>query len=364
MKNLAVFSLFVSWSFMVSGQRPQPGYKVLTGKIGETSATLHFHISGEKITSWLWFGNMRMPMQCYALYLPAKDSLTINAIVNPLSVTLSGIYKPGEFRGTITLEKEGNKPKNSTFNLLAFNDTPFTRFSYNTQNAQLIMPVQFKNESTGSCFFGSVWPEQLSNKPLEFSLKKSINLLMGNSGAVKEISALLVSAKNKFVSGWNNDNAKMKSSDAKDMGLSLSREEEHIISVMYEDRHVISLADYNYSFTGGAHGNYITSIVNIDKQSGAVIMLKDILTAEGIKALPQILEAVLRMQYGLDKNKTLEENGIFVKKMEPSKNFYFTNGNLGFIYSPYEIMAFSYGEPNLFIPASAIARWVKPAFRQ
>jgi hypothetical protein len=303
-------------------------------------------------------------MSGFADYNPAKDSLTINANTNPLRLTLSGIYKNNEFTGLSALEKESGQGKTSPFKLTATNDTVYATFSVVSQTARLKMPAKLLNESTGNYFSSVVWPSNIGNKKLDASLKRNISLLLNSKSADKDAAAILLAEKNKFVNEWNRANAKLKVSETKVMGLSLSQDVQQTIGVMYEDSRVITLAGFNYSYSGGAHGNYVTTVVNIDKRTGAKVKLSDILTPEGIQALPKILEAAVRTQYSFDKTKTLEENGLFVKKITPSDNFYIAKGNLGFIYSTYSILAYSYGEPNLLIPASAIEKYIKPSYKK
>jgi len=339
-------------------------YKVLTGKIGEMNATLHLHTAGEKVSGYLWFAKSPMPMQCYAEYKPLKDSLVISANANPLTVILTGKLTGNDFAGSARLEKENNAAKESTFKLQVDSGHAYSPFDYVYVNGAATMPAKLKNESTAEYFSAVIWPKPLAVKPLEATLKSVINKAFDNKGPLKEPGSILPVKKNSFITSWKNSAAKLTTAEARDMGLSYSQQTEHTVNVMYEDDRIITLADFLFEYTGGAHGNNITSTTNIDKRTGTILKLKDVLTDEGIRILPALLDAVVRQQYTLDKTKTLEENGLFVKAMAPSDNFYIANGSVGFYYAPYQIMAFAYGEPNLFIPASALVKYIKPAYQK
>lgn len=356
--------LFLVTSLASYAQKETSYYRVLSGKAGELKATLHMHVSGIKITNYLWLENYAIPIHCFTEYKRSCDSLTITENMHSVSITLSGVYKGTGYTGICSLQIDSNNADKTVFTLKEVNDSLFIPFSYFTQEATLAMPGNLQNESSGNFFYGCIWPLKSNNRKLDAALQSTINKLFGNKGAVTDAITLVNTSKTKFSNKWNHAMALIKPDDAKLLGLSLSAEEEYTIAVMYEDERVISLAGFNYVFTGGAHGNYITSIKNINKKTGKVLQLTDVLTTQGINALPKILEAIVRTQYNLDKDKTLEENGLFVKTIKPSNNFYITNGNLGFIYSPYSLMPYAYGEPNLFITAPVINKYLKSAYKK
>jgi hypothetical protein len=343
-------------------QVPASSYKVYTGRVGEVEATLHLTQAGKKVGGWIWFNRTPRPMPIYSDGL-GSDSLTVSAAASPINVTLTGILSATGFAGRSELQKEGSPSKNAGFTLKLSADTTFTPFDFVFAEGKAEMPPKAENESTAEYFAASIWPKPTLSKAFGKTIKTVVNKELENKGAPLEPGKIFVTDKNKFLAGWKVDMAKLSPKDAKEMGQSNSQQIENKVEVMYEDSRLISLSHYNYVFSGGAHGNYGTSIINIDKRTGAIIKLKDVLTDEGIKAMPKILEAVIRQQYGLDKNKTLEQNSLFVKTMAPSDNFYITNGNIGFLYMPYAIMAYVYGEPNIYIPASMVAKYVKPAFK-
>jgi hypothetical protein len=369
MKSIFIAIALMLTCFYASAQTPISAYKVLQGKIGGMNATLHLYLAGGKAGGYLWFAQTPRPMQCYASFNKTKDSLQISAHSNPTSITLNGKLTPSDFAGESMLETEDNSSasqvsnaKKSVFSLRTVT-AGFTPFDYVFTSGSARMPAKLKNESTAEYDAATIWPKPSSNSTLANAIKKYVNQEFNNKGAIKEPGKIFVTAKNNFLNEWKNEMNKMTAAEAKDMGLSLSRQTDEAINVVYEDAKVITLSHYSYEYTGGAHGNYVSALQTFNKKTGAVVKLTDVLTKEGIAKLPQLLEAAVRMQYGLEKNKSLEQNGLFVKRMEPSDNFYIANNAIGFIYSTYEIFSYAYGEPNVFIPASAIGMHIKAPYK-
>jgi Deacetylase PdaC len=116
--------------------------------------------------------------------------------------------------------------------------------------------------------------------------------------AVTEPGKWLANEKNKFVISWKKENSRLSPKEASEMGLSLSVQQENRVMIMYENERYITLAYYNYTFSGGAHGNYGTALSTLDKRGGRKLQLSDVVSAAGIKALPAVLEQVARLQYG------------------------------------------------------------------
>jgi hypothetical protein len=340
-----------------------PGwYKTFTGKIGNLNAVIHLIKSSKDYYGYVWFDQNQWPMPLYSGEPVSKsDSISISASSGPLTITLTGVLLGNNFSGKSILQKENSGSKSAGFQLQATADKTFTTFIflYSMGSGKLLPKI--KNESTCDYYSGVVWPEE--NNLLDASLKKEIREMLGMKTA-SDPKIWLENEKNKFIGTWLKENSKLSPKDASEMGLSLSVEEQSRIMVMYENEHIITLANYGYSFSGGAHGNYATSTINLEKQTGKKLLLSDVLNAEGVKALPMFLDRVARLQYGITNNKSLKENNFFVEKIEPSKEFYVTSASIGFIYPPYAIKSFAEGEINLSVPFTALKAYLQPAFKK
>lgn len=109
---------------------------------------------------------------------------------------------------------------------------------------------------------------------------------------------------------------------------------------------------YSTYLPGAAHGMYGTRYINYDLARGAVITLSDIFTADGIRALPQIIAAAarnLRAAIGRTEIDALPAHG----------NFYITpDATVVFAYSPYEVASYAQGEIQIPIPAYLLAEYL------
>ena len=187
--------------------------------------------------------------------------------------------------------------------------------------------------------------------------------MLNMPATVTEPGKWLMNSVKKSATAWKKENSKLSPNDLSDMGLSLSVQEETRVMVMYENEYYITLANYTFSYSGGAHGNYGTSLATINKLNGQQMKLSDVLNITGIKMLPVILEKVARLQYAIKNNLPLDQNDFLVKKIEPSKNFYITSSGIGFLYAPYEIKSFADGDVNLLIPFTVLTTYLQPNFK-
>lgn len=112
---------------------------------------------------------------------------------------------------------------------------------------------------------------------------------------------------------------------------------------------IVSFSVFNYSFSGGAHGLFATTYINIDVDKKSIITLDKLMT----KANQTKAKALLWDAYLLES--PVDENG----KREPftakadfdiSNQFYFTNDGIVFSYAPYELGPFADGEKTLTLP--------------
>lgn len=107
------------------------------------------------------------------------------------------------------------------------------------------------------------------------------------------------------------------------------------------------------SYTGGAHGSYMESYLNVDRATGHVISLSDI-CAPGQE--PQLIDAIVKQfltDYKCDSLKQLqEEHMIFLLCDEPvvASQFYFSETGVTFVYNEYEIAPYSEGVITTTVP--------------
>jgi len=361
-KSCALSFIFSLTLFFTMSQSSNNWYKVYTGNIGSLSATFHLINSNNSYSGYVSFAQNPWPMQIYnSQKMNDSDSLTMYSASGPLSLTLTGMFNNDSFNGTILLEKPGSNAKKSSFHVTIENDKKFTPFKYFTASDSANLLPQIKNESVFNYKTGTIWP--LTNAGFDLVLKNKIKQLLHIPSTINDPKNWLENKSRKSAERWKKQNNKITEKEASEMGSSLSEDEETFVNVMYENANYITLAEFNYSFTGGAHGNYGTTLVTINKKNSRTMQLSDVLNTKGISRLPAFLDKVARKQYEVENNKPLDQNDFFVKKIVPSRNMYITDTGIGFLYTPYELRAYVDGEINLFVPFTELNSYLQTSFK-
>lgn len=125
--------------------------------------------------------------------------------------------------------------------------------------------------------------------------------------------------------------------------------------IEYATPEIMSYGILKYIYApGAAHGMTTTAYVNFDFDSGKVVTLNDIFTAEGLKALPDILK----------KQATSMESAIGPTELSalPSGDtFCFGNNyDIIFVYQPYEIASYAQGTIRLSLPTYDLSQYMTP----
>jgi hypothetical protein len=132
--------------------------------------------------------------------------------------------------------------------------------------------------------------------------------------------------------------------------------------VLYNEAGLLSMGFTQYSFTGGAHGNYATTVVSYDPARKKAIELKDVLKPGYEKALQTALNQAARKRSGLSPDAGLDST-YFVEDIPVTENFYLTHKGMVFSYPPYEIASYADGQVVLFVPFSSLKTWLQPPWK-
>ena len=361
MKNIIAAIAFLLVANLVMAQPAESWYKIFTGNAGSLAATIHLHKAGKNYSGYIWFAQNQWPMQIYNGEPVAKtDSFMLSAGSGPVSIVLTGIMGDNSFTGNSRLIKEGSPSKSAAFQLQVSTEKIFTPFNYVFAEGNAKLPAQFKNESQADYFSAAIWPS--GKNLLDEAVKKQVREMLTIKVPAIETGKWMTDEKNKMLANWKKENTKMTPAETAELGLSLSFQQENRVMVMYENEQLINLAHVRYEFSGGAHGNYTTTLPTIKKETGKKLHLTDVLTATGIKLLPTLLDQVARLQFGIKNKLPLDQNGFLVNRIAPSQNMYVTSSGIGFLYSPYEIKSFADGEVNLLIPFTALKGYLQQGF--
>jgi len=110
---------------------------------------------------------------------------------------------------------------------------------------------------------------------------------------------------------------------------------------------VASISITSYMFTGGAHPNTITRLLNFDAQ-GQYIEPQSRIT--DTKKFQSILESAFRKAREIPAGQSWKEAGLFDDQLGLPSEMAFTKEGLKIFYNPYEIMPYAGGPTEFIIP--------------
>lgn len=111
------------------------------------------------------------------------------------------------------------------------------------------------------------------------------------------------------------------------------------------------------SYTGGAHGSYTVSYLNVDERDGHVIKLEELCDEAHKAALTDSIVKQLMADRHCNSLKQLqEEHGIFMLCDEPmvASNFLYAADGITFVYNQYEIAPYAAGIIEVTLPYSTM----------
>ncbi len=133
------------------------------------------------------------------------------------------------------------------------------------------------------------------------------------------------------------------------------------ISLMTFNDSLLSLQIGDESFTGGAHGSYSTTFINVKARNGDSLKLSDFLKPGYEAPLKKIGEEIFRDVRELADTASFEFNGYSFpdNAFVLNENYGFKQEGIIFYYNSYEIAPYSMGPTELVIPFEKIRDWIK-----
>lgn len=123
----------------------------------------------------------------------------------------------------------------------------------------------------------------------------------------------------------------------------------------YEKNLLIYRIDYN-EYTGGAHGIYMTTYLNMDLLHLRPIRLEDLFVEEYQEALTDLLWNQLMAEHGAKTREELEDMGYgSTGEIAPTENFYLEKDGITFFYNVYEITPYAMGAVQIKLPYDIMA---------
>lgn len=151
--------------------------------------------------------------------------------------------------------------------------------------------------------------------------------------------------------------------DTDEMGASFNNWSQDITyDVLYNDKGYVVIDNGLYEYTGGAHGNYGSEYLNIDRTSHKLLKLEDIMTVDTAAILP-LIEKEVRKRFELGKKDKLSSR-LFSEDLYIPESFYLGNKGITFVYGLYEIASYADGMIMIFVPYNKMTDLLKPDFKQ
>jgi hypothetical protein len=150
-----------------------------------------------------------------------------------------------------------------------------------------------------------------------------------------------------FTKGYREDAASLRDKDTP--GYALRYESQQAAYVLWNQAPLLSLAVLSYDYSGGAHGNYGTTVASYNTRTGQRLRFSDVFRPGAETQLSPILDRAVRRTLHLPADEALDQT-LSVKTMPVTHNFYLTSGGAVFVYSPYEIASYAQGEIHIFVP--------------
>lgn len=139
----------------------------------------------------------------------------------------------------------------------------------------------------------------------------------------------------------------------------LAYEQEVNTYVLWNEGDLLSMGFFGYDYSGGAHGIYGTYVQSYDTRTGKALRYDDIFQASAKPKLEKLLGQYARPALGLGASEPLSKT-LLVKTLPVTRNVYLTSKGAVFVYLPYEIAAYVYGQISVFVPFSEMQGLLKP----
>ena len=131
-------------------------------------------------------------------------------------------------------------------------------------------------------------------------------------------------------------------------------------SIDYNDKGYVVIDFLADAYTGGAHGNYSSTMYCFDVKQKKQLGLSDVVKIDS-NSLQTILEKNFRKQYNVKASEPISKV-LFDDFIKPNNNFYFNSNGLAFMYNPYEVASYAQGQIVVFIPFDDLKGYLNPAF--
>ncbi len=214
---------------------------------------------------------------------------------------------------------------------------------------------------------------------LNFDIEIEIPTAFANNIVLDSIRATIISNLfgNKYISHTNDSLIELFASDLYreykadneplidklDSTSSYSFNYEHTLSgfSLLNDKKIFAYGIERYVYMGGAHGLETRNYYNFNLTTGKLITEKDLYIDNYKDALSQLIKKRIVEESSEIKTLTdLEESIYWTDSIKPNGNFYITDESINYVFNPYEIAPYAFGETEITLTFNRIKSILKP----
>jgi hypothetical protein len=112
---------------------------------------------------------------------------------------------------------------------------------------------------------------------------------------------------------------------------------------------------------GGAHGLETRNYYNFNLTTGKLITEKDLYIDNYKSALTQLIKKrIVEESTEIKTLADLEESIFWTDSIKPNGNFYITDESINYVFNPYEIAPYAFGETEITLTFDRIKSILKP----
>ncbi len=212
-----------------------------------------------------------------------------------------------------------------------------------TSNYQLLLP-----------------PSDIADAPRSF-LENAFVKAIGCTDKNMSGEACIRQSMDIFFREWRNQMSSIDSAH-EDLSMAMNNHSSDFYQhVMYNDNGLLVVENFDAGYSGGAHGNYAASYLNLDWKEQQNWQLTDIFNRNDTASLIPLLDAQARKYTGIKNNQAISEY-LFVYHVPITTNFFIGTKGITFVYNPYEIASYADGQIFLYLTFETLKLYLTKEF--
>lgn len=125
--------------------------------------------------------------------------------------------------------------------------------------------------------------------------------------------------------------------------------------IVFQSVYVITISIDSYTFTGGAHGNSVITLLNFDPNTGNLYTQDDVFKPS--KDFTELVKKYFKTETE-SKNNNIQNDNFFGEDFRLPENIGFNEEGVIFLYNTYELSSYAEGITEFTIPYNEISKFV------